>query len=43
MADQSTVQEFIKKVFEIIDENKNQSKNVKIDLIKKEVERKVRR
>lgn len=43
MTDQSTIHEFIKKVFEIIDENKNESKNVKIDLIKKEVERKVRR
>jgi len=37
------VQEFIKIVFEIIDNNKNESKKAQADLIKKEVERKVRR
>jgi hypothetical protein len=37
------VQEFIKIVFEIINENKNESKNTQIDLIKKEVERRVKR
>ncbi|MFC2073789.1 hypothetical protein ACFLR3_00915 [Campylobacterota bacterium] len=43
MHDKTEVQKFIKTVFDIIDNNKNVSKNVKIDLIKKEVERKVRR
>jgi len=37
------IEEFIKIVFEIIDNNKNESKNTKIGLIKKEVERKVKR
>lgn len=37
------IQEFIKSVFNIIDENKNESKNTQIDLIRKEVERRVRR
>ena len=37
------IEEFIKIVFHIIDNNKNESKNTKIGLIKKEVERKVKR
>jgi len=37
------IEEFIKIVFEIIDNNKNESRSIKIDLIKKEVERKVKR
>jgi len=37
------IQEFIKIVFEIIDNNRNESKNTKVELIKKEVERRVRR
>lgn len=37
------IQEFIKEVFKIIDNNSNESKNTKIDLIKKEVERRVKR
>lgn len=37
------IQQFIKIVFEIIDNNSNESKNTKIELIKKEVERRVRR
>jgi len=37
------IEEFIKIVFEIIDNNKNESKNTKISLIKKEVERRVKR
>lgn len=37
------IEEFIKIVFEIIDNNKNESKNTKITLIKKEVERRVKR
>jgi hypothetical protein len=37
------IQEFIKIVFKIIDNNSNESKNTKIDLIKKEVERRVKR
>lgn len=37
------IQQFIKIVFEIIDNHSNESKNTKIELIKKEVERRVRR
>lgn len=37
------IQEFIKIVFNIIDENKNESKPTQIDLIRKEVERRVKR
>lgn len=37
------IEEFIKIVFEIIDNNKNESKNTKVSLIKKEVERRVKR
>ncbi len=37
------IQQFIKIVFEIIDNNRNESKNTKVELIKKEVERRVRR
>lgn len=37
------IQEFIKEVFKTIDNNSNESKNTKIDLIKKEVERRVKR
>ncbi len=37
------IQQFIKIVFEIIDSNKNESKNTKVELIKKEVERRVKR
>lgn len=37
------IQEFIKEVFKIIDNNSNESKNTKVDLIKKEVERRVKR
>jgi hypothetical protein len=36
------IEQFIKIVFEIIDNNRNESKNTKIDLIKKEVERRVK-
>ncbi len=43
MHQKEEVQQFIKIVFDIIDNNKNESKNTKADLIKKEVERKVRR
>lgn len=43
MYQKNEVQEFIKIVFKIIDENKNESNPVKAELIKKEVERKVRR
>jgi hypothetical protein len=43
MYQQDEVQKFIKIVFDIIDNNKNESKNTKVDLIKKEVERKVKR
>lgn len=37
------IQQFIKNVFDIIDDNKNESKNQQIELIKKEVERRVKR
>ncbi len=37
------IQQFVKIVFEIIDNNRNESKNTKVELIKKEVERRVRR
>lgn len=37
------IQQFIKIVFEIIDNNRNESKNTKVELIKKEVERRIRR
>lgn len=37
------IEEFIKIVFGIIDKNKNESKNTKIGLIKKEIERRVKR
>jgi len=37
------IEQFIKIVFEIIDNNRNESKNTKIDLIKKEVERRVKK
>lgn len=43
MYQQDEVQKFIKIVFDIIDNNKNESKNTKVDLIKKEVEKKVKR
>ena len=43
MHEKDEVQKFIKIVFEIIDNNKNESNNTKANLIKKEVERKVRR
>lgn len=37
------IEEFIKKVYDIVENNKNESKNKIIDLIKSEVERKVSR
>ena len=37
------IQKFIKIVFEIIDNNINESTKTKVELIKKEVERRVRR
>jgi hypothetical protein len=40
---ETEIKEFIKIVFEIIDNNRNESKNTKIDLIKKEVERRVKK
>lgn len=43
MYTKNEVQEFIKIVFDIIDNNKNESNSVKVNLIKKEVERKVKR
>lgn len=43
MYQKEDVQKFIKIVFEIIDNNKNESKKAQVDLIKKEVERKVKR
>jgi len=43
MNQKNEVQEFIKIVFEIIDNNKNEGNSVKVNLIKKEVERKVKR
>ena len=39
---EAEIEKFIKIVFEIIDNNRNESKNTKIDLIKKEVERRVK-
>ncbi len=39
---ETEIEQFIKIVFEIIDTNRNESKNTKIDLIKKEVERRVK-
>lgn len=38
---ETEIEQFIKIVFEIIDNNRNESKNTKIDLIKKEVIRRV--
>jgi len=38
---ETEIEQFIKIVFEIIDNNRNESKNTKIDLIKKEVTRRV--
>jgi len=40
---ETEIEQFIKIVFEIIDNNRNESKNTKIDLIKKEVERRVKK